>query len=85
MDRYFEGLPFEKVTIGGTECYKSADGHFYRIDEGKTFVAVECAGDEAGAKRNDFEDVDLFDKETENSDLSEEVRSLLKELVKQNI
>jgi hypothetical protein len=81
VDRYFEGLPFEKVTIDGIECYKSADGCFYRIDEGKTFVAIECAGDEAGVKRNDFEDVDMFDKETDGSDLSEDVRLLLKELI----
>lgn len=80
MDRYFKGLPFEKVTINGTECYKSVNGCFYRIDEGKTFVAIECAGNEAEAKRDDFEDVDMFDKENENSDISESVRALLKEL-----
>ena len=81
MDKYFEGLPFEKVTIYGIECYKSADGCFYRIEEGETFVAIECAGDEASVKKDDFEDIDLFDKETENSDISEDVRMFLKELV----
>ena len=81
QDKFFQGLPFEKVTIDGIECYKSTDGCFYRIEEGKTFVAIECASDEAGVKRDDFEDVDLFDKETENSDISGEVRAFLKELV----
>lgn len=81
MDKYFAGLPFEKVIIDGTECYKSSDGCFYRIDEGKTFVAIECANDEACVKGNDFEDVDLFDKVSEDSDISEDVRAVLKELV----
>lgn len=81
MDRYFEGLPFEKVVINGMECYKSADGCFYRIEEGKTFVAIECASNEDDVKRDDFEDIDLFDKDNENSDISEDVRSFLKELV----
>jgi hypothetical protein len=81
MDRYFEGLPFEKVTIEGIECYKSDDGRFFRIDEGKTFVALECAGDEHGVEINDFEDVDLFDKETEDSDMTGAIRSLLEELI----
>jgi hypothetical protein len=59
MDKYFEGLPLKKVIIDGIECYKSDDGHFYRVDEGKTFVAIECSGDEYAVKINDFEDVDF--------------------------
>ena len=46
--------------IGDTECYKSADGCFYRIDEGNTFVAIEASENEEGVRRGDFEDVDLY-------------------------
>lgn len=81
MSRYFEGLPFEKVMINGKECYKSKDGCFYRIDEGKTFVAIECAANESDAKIDDFEDVDMFDKDTEKTDMTNVIRACLKELV----
>jgi hypothetical protein len=80
MDKYFKGLPFEKVTLNGKDCYKGPDGCFYRIDERKKVIAVECAGDETKVEIDDFEDVDLFDKETEDSDMTVVVQSLLKEI-----
>lgn len=80
MERYFKGLPFEKVTMGNIECYKAPDGSLYRIDEGKTFVAIESTDDENDARKNIFEDVDLFDKPTPDADLVDAVQSVLKEL-----
>ena len=80
MDKYFDGLPYEKVMIGDTECYKSADGCFYRIDEGNTFVAIEAAENEEEVRCGDFEDVDLYDKDTKDAGMVTTIRSVLKEL-----
>ena len=78
QEEYFEGLPFEKVVLYGKECYKSlTNGCFYRIDEGKTFIAIECAGDEEDIKKNNFEDVDLYDKVSCDDHMVEFIRSEL--------
>lgn len=80
MERFFEGLPFEKVFIEGKECYKSPDGRFFRIDEGKTFIAIECAGDEKEVRLNWFEDYDMFDKDSVDTDMLDVIRSVLREI-----
>ncbi len=80
MDKYFDGLPYEKVMIGDTECYKSADGCFYRIDEGNTFVAIEVAENEEGVRCRDFEDVDLYDKDSKDAGMVATIRSALNDL-----
>lgn len=80
MDKYFDGLPYEKVMIGDTECYKSADGCFYRIDEGNTFVAIEATENEEGVRCGDFEDVDLYDKDSKDAGMVATIRSALNDL-----
>jgi hypothetical protein len=80
MDKYFNGLPFDKVTLYGRECYKGPDGCFYRVDEGDNLVALECAGNEHDVEINDFEDIDLFAKKSKDSDMSDAIRTLLMEV-----
>lgn len=59
--RFFEGLDFEKVEISGQTLYRGVEGAYFRMDQRKSYIAIEAANTEDEARHNIFEDADLFE------------------------
>lgn len=87
QDKFFEGLDFEKCEFeyefGKKECYKGADGGYYRVDHFGTSYVIEYAENEEEAKLNRFEDDDLYDDSMPEKELIAMIQKDLKEYVLQ--
>lgn len=66
-EQIFKGMGLKEIPINNEIMYQASNGHIYRVDEGETFVAIEYAENEEDAKRNAFDDADLFEKNKGNS------------------
>ena len=61
---FFNDLNFEECEFaygtGIQKCYRGPDGGFYRVDYFGDSYVIEFAEKEEAAKRNQFEDTDLY-------------------------
>lgn len=85
QSEFFKDLGFEKQEFKygseKRECYKGADGGYYRVDHfGKNYV-TEFAEGEKEASMNQFEDVDLYDDSLGKDRLINQIQSDLKKYV----
>ena len=58
---FFVGTNLIPTKVGRKELYRSKSGVFYRISQGKRYIAIEFAENELEASNDVFDDVDLFD------------------------